>query len=145
MNNFIKKIAEVEKSLSEDKGNFKLFAVFSRPDTEGRWDIVISADWIKSEREGLDYISKKLTKNLSPEEIIKIVKAIAPGFGGINLEDISAPRCFEIESRLKEELDIPVFHDDLHGTAVVTTAALINALTLTGKKAKDLKLLLSEI
>jgi len=76
MNNFIKKIAEVEKSLSEDKGNFKLFAVFSRPDTEGRWDIVISADWIKSEREGLDYISKKLTKNLSPEEIIKISRIV---------------------------------------------------------------------
>ena len=62
------------------------------------------------------------------EEIIRIVKAISPGFGGINLEDISAPRCFEIEQRLREELEIPVFHDDQHGTAVVTTAALINAL-----------------
>ena len=59
------------------------------------------------------------------EEIIRTVKAIAPGFGGINLEDISAPRCFEIESRLREELEIPVFHDDQHGTAVVSTAALI--------------------
>src|SRR5699024_12579797 len=58
------------------------------------------------------------------EEIISIVKAIAPAYGGINLEDISAPRCFEIEARLREELDIPVFHDDQHGTAIVTQAAL---------------------
>ena len=67
------------------------------------------------------------------EEIIQTVKIIAPGFGGINLEDISAPRCFEIERRLREELDIPVFHDDQHGTAVVSTAALINALKLVKK------------
>src|SRR5699024_8571218 len=62
------------------------------------------------------------------EEIISHVKAIAPSFGGINLEDIAAPRCFEIERRLKEELDIPVFHDDQHGTAIVVLAGLINAL-----------------
>ena len=67
-----------------------------------------------------------------------MVKAIAPGFGGINLEDISAPRCFEIESRLQDELDIPVFHDDQHGTAVVTLAALLNALTLTGQRIGDI-------
>lgn len=67
------------------------------------------------------------------ELIIQIVKMISPGFGGINLEDISAPRCFEIERRLKEELDIPVFHDDQHGTAVVVCAALINALKIVGK------------
>lgn len=73
------------------------------------------------------------------EEIIRTVKNISPGFGGINLEDISAPRCFEIEARLKEELDIPVFHDDQHGTAVVITAALINALKVVQKKAEDLK------
>lgn len=73
------------------------------------------------------------------EEIISIVKAIAPGFGGINLEDISAPRCFEIEQRLQKELNIPVFHDDQHGTAVVTTAALINSLKLVNKKPEDLK------
>lgn len=73
------------------------------------------------------------------EEIIAIVKALAPTFGGINLEDISAPRCFEIESRLKEELDIPVFHDDQHGTAVVSTAALINSLKIVNKKPEDLK------
>tara|TARA_Y100001970_G_C14158361_1_gene816994 strand:- start:42 stop:1226 length:1185 start_codon:yes stop_codon:yes gene_type:complete len=77
------------------------------------------------------------------EEIVKIVKAIAPGFGGINLEDISAPRCFEIEKRLQNELDIPVFHDDQHGTAVVSTAALINALKLVGKKAQDVKVVVS--
>ncbi len=69
-----------------------------------------------------------------PDQIIATVKAIAPGFGGINLEDISAPRCFEIEQRLKAELDIPVFHDDQHGTAVVVLAALLNALTLTGQQ-----------
>eukprot|EP01059_Diplonema_ambulator_P007082 TRINITY_DN16612_c0_g1_i1.p1 TRINITY_DN16612_c0_g1~~TRINITY_DN16612_c0_g1_i1.p1 ORF type:complete len:495 (+),score=147.02 TRINITY_DN16612_c0_g1_i1:49-1533(+) len=74
-----------------------------------------------------------------PEEIIKLVKAVAPTFGGINLEDISAPRCFEIERRLQEELDIPVFHDDQHGTAVVLTAALINALKLIQKNPGDLK------
>lgn len=77
------------------------------------------------------------------EEIIRTVKAIAPGFGGINLEDISAPRCFEIESRLREELEIPVFHDDQHGTAVVSTAALINALQLVDKKAEDIKVVVS--
>ena len=77
------------------------------------------------------------------EEIIKIVKAIAPGFGGINLEDIAAPRCFEIEQRLREELDIPVFHDDQHGTAVVTTAALINALKVVGKNVDKIKVIVS--
>ncbi|MBF6599883.1 MAG: NAD-dependent malic enzyme [Dehalococcoidia bacterium] len=74
-----------------------------------------------------------------PEEIISVVKKIAPGFGGINLEDISAPRCFEIEDRLKQELDIPVFHDDQHGTAVVVLAALFNALKLVRKEPQDLK------
>jgi malate dehydrogenase (oxaloacetate-decarboxylating) len=68
-----------------------------------------------------------------PDEIVAVVKAIAPGFGGVNLEDISAPRCFEIEDRLKVELDIPVFHDDQHGTAVVVLAALLNAAKLTGR------------
>ena len=74
-----------------------------------------------------------------PDEIVATVKAIAPGFGGINLEDISSPRCFEIEDRLKEELDIPVFHDDQHGTAVVVMAALFNALKITGKRLEDLQ------
>src|ERR1700755_3583966 len=74
-----------------------------------------------------------------PDEIVAAVRAIAPGFGGINLEDISAPRCFEIEERLKAELDIPVFHDDQHGTAVVVLAALLNALTLTSQRIEDLR------
>lgn len=77
------------------------------------------------------------------EEIINIVKAISPGFGGINLEDIAAPRCFEIEERLQEELDIPVFHDDQHGTAIVALAALMNALKVTGKKMEELKIIIS--
>ena len=71
------------------------------------------------------------------EEIIRTVAAIAPGFGGINLEDISAPRCFEIETRLKEMLDIPVFHDDQHGTAIVVLAGIINALKVTGKNKEE--------
>ena len=78
-------------------------------------------------------------------EIIETIKNIAPGFGGINLEDISAPRCFEIEERLKEELDIPVFHDDQHGTAVVVLAALINALKIVGKKMEDIKLVVNGV
>jgi malate dehydrogenase (oxaloacetate-decarboxylating) len=79
------------------------------------------------------------------EEIIAIVKAIAPGFGGINLEDISAPRCFEIEERLKKELNIPVFHDDQHGTAVVVLAGLINALKLVKKRPRDLKFVVAGV
>ncbi len=72
-----------------------------------------------------------------PDEIVSVCKAIAPGFGGINLEDISSPRCFEIESRLQAELDIPVFHDDQHGTAIVVLAALVNALEVVGKRLED--------
>ena len=77
------------------------------------------------------------------EEIVKVVKLIAPGFGGINLEDISAPRCFEVEEKLKKELDIPVFHDDQHGTAVVVMAGLINALKVVGKKLEDIKVVVN--
>lgn len=77
------------------------------------------------------------------EEIIKIIKAIAPTFGGINLEDISAPRCFEIEERLKKELDIPVFHDDQHGTAIVVLAGLINALKVVKKNIAKIKIVIS--
>jgi malate dehydrogenase (oxaloacetate-decarboxylating) len=76
-----------------------------------------------------------------PDDIVAAVQAIAPTFGGINLEDISAPRCFEIEDRLKAELDIPVFHDDQHGTAVVTLAALLNAVKLTNRRLEDLNVL----
>src|SRR2546421_9897274 len=74
------------------------------------------------------------------DQIVSAVQSIAPGFGGINLEDISAPRCFEIEDRLKESLDIPVFHDDQHGTAVVVLAALLNALRLTGRRIEALRI-----
>ena len=77
------------------------------------------------------------------EEIVKTVSLIAGSFGGVNLEDISAPRCFEIEKRLKEICDIPIFHDDQHGTAVVTLAGLINALKLTGKKIEEVKIVTS--
>ena len=77
------------------------------------------------------------------EEIIETVKRIAPVFGGINLEDISAPRCFEIESRLKKELDIPVFHDDQHGTAIVVSAGLLNAVKFVGKKMEDVKIVIN--
>ncbi|MDU2583459.1 MAG: NADP-dependent malic enzyme [Anaerococcus hydrogenalis] len=79
------------------------------------------------------------------EEIIKFVKQVAPTFGGVNLEDISSPRCIEIETRLKEELDIPVFHDDQHGTAIVTIAALINSLKLVDKKPEDCNVVISGV
>ena len=75
-----------------------------------------------------------------PKKLIEVVKAIAPTFGGINLEDIKAPECFEIEETLKRELDIPVFHDDQHGTAIISAAGLLNALELNGKSIEDLKL-----
>jgi malate dehydrogenase (oxaloacetate-decarboxylating) len=80
-----------------------------------------------------------------PDEIVAVVRAIAPGFGGVNLEDISAPRCFEIEDRLKAELDIPVFHDDQHGTAVVVLAALMNALSITGQRIEDIRIVIAGV
>jgi malate dehydrogenase (oxaloacetate-decarboxylating) len=82
-------------------------------------------------------------KTKVPEEIVSAVKWITPGFGGINLEDISAPRCFEIEGRLKKELDIPVFHDDQHGTAVVILAGLMNALKVVDKRLENIRLVVS--
>ncbi|MBS4057894.1 MAG: NADP-dependent malic enzyme [Bacteroidales bacterium] len=78
-----------------------------------------------------------------PEKLIQIIKAIAPTFGGINLEDIKAPECFEIEERLKKELPIPVMHDDQHGTAIITSAGLLNALEINGKKIEDLKIVVN--
>ena len=81
------------------------------------------------------------TKNV--DEIVNTVKCLAPTFGGINLEDISAPRCFEIEARLRKELDIPVFHDDQHGTAIVVAAGLLNAVKLVGKKIEDVKIVIN--
>lgn len=82
-------------------------------------------------------------KSEDTEEIIRTIKLLSGSFGGINLEDISAPRCFEIERRLKQELDIPVFHDDQHGTAIVMTAALSNALKLAGKKKEEVKVVIN--
>ena len=79
------------------------------------------------------------------DEIVAFCKAIAPSFGGINLEDISAPRCFEIEQRLRAELDIPVFHDDQHGTAIVVLAALVNALKVVGKRIEDVKIVMTGV
>ena len=79
----------------------------------------------------------------TPDEIVQTVKAIAPGFGGINLEDIAAPKCFEIERRLQSELDIPIFHDDQHGTAVVVLAALLNAVKVVNKKFESLEVLIT--
>ncbi len=80
-----------------------------------------------------------------PDAIVAAVEAIAPGFGGINLEDIAAPRCFEVEERLRASLDIPVFHDDQHGTAVVTLAAFLNALRVVGKRVEDVKVVLTGV
>ena len=79
----------------------------------------------------------------NPEEIINSIKNFAPSFGGINLEDIAAPDCFIIEEKLKEILDIPVFHDDQHGTAIITTAALINALDINGKSINKIKVVVN--
>ena len=79
------------------------------------------------------------------DEIVRIVKALAPVYGGVNLEDIAAPRCFEIEARLREELDIPIFHDDQHGTAIVVLAALNNALRVVGKKLSDIRVVVSGV
>jgi malate dehydrogenase (oxaloacetate-decarboxylating) len=90
---------------------------------------------------GVDAVPLCLDTN-DPDEIVATVRAIAPSFGGINLEDISAPRCFEIEDRLRSELSIPVFHDDQHGTAVVVLAALVNAAKLVGKRPQDLRVLI---
>src|SRR5205814_8904431 len=77
------------------------------------------------------------------DEIVETVARLAPGFGGINLEDISAPRCFEVERRLQERLDIPVFHDDQHGTAIVVLAALRNAARVTGRELGELRVVIS--
>jgi malate dehydrogenase (oxaloacetate-decarboxylating) len=79
------------------------------------------------------------------DEIVRTVVAVAPGFGGINLEDISAPRCFQVERRLRAELDIPVFHDDQHGTAIVVLAALVNALRVVGKRIEDVRIVLTGV
>ncbi len=90
----------------------------------------------------VDAFDIELAEN-DTDKIIEICRAISPTFGGINLEDIKAPKCFEIETKLQEMLDIPVFHDDQHGTAIITTAGLINAIELTGKNIKDIKIVVN--
>ncbi len=91
---------------------------------------------------GLDAFDIEINEK-DPDKIIEIVKAIAPTFGGINLEDIKAPECFKIETRLKEECDIPVMHDDQHGTAIISGAGLLNALQIQGKKIGDIRLVVN--
>jgi len=91
---------------------------------------------------GIDVFDIEVNET-DPEKFIQVVKAIAPTFGGINLEDIKAPECFEIEERLKAELDIPLMHDDQHGTAIISSAGLINALELVGKKIEDVKIVVN--
>ncbi len=91
---------------------------------------------------GLDCFDIEVNEK-DPEKFIQIVKALSPTFGGINLEDIKAPECFEIERRLKEECDIPVMHDDQHGTAIISAAGLLNALEIQGKKIEDVKLVVN--
>ena len=91
---------------------------------------------------GIDVFDIEINEK-DPEKFIQTVKAIAPTFGGINLEDIKAPECFEIEERLKAELDIPIMHDDQHGTAIISAAGLLNALELNGKKIEDVKIVVN--
>ena len=91
---------------------------------------------------GIDVFDIEVNEK-DPEKFIQAVKAIAPTFGGINLEDIKAPECFEIERRLKEELDIPVMHDDQHGTAVISTAAMLNAVKIAGKTLDKLRVVVN--
>ncbi|MDR0814197.1 MAG: NADP-dependent malic enzyme [Bacteroidales bacterium] len=91
---------------------------------------------------GIDVFDIEINEK-DPEKFIQIVKGIAPTFGGINLEDIKAPECFEIENRLKEELDIPVMHDDQHGTAIISAAGLVNALEIVGKKIEEVKIVVN--
>lgn len=91
---------------------------------------------------GIDVFDIEVNEK-DPEKFIQVVKAISPTFGGINLEDIKAPECFEIEERLKNELDIPIMHDDQHGTAIISAAGLLNALELTGKKIEEIKIVVN--
>jgi malate dehydrogenase (oxaloacetate-decarboxylating)(NADP+) len=91
---------------------------------------------------GIDVFDIEINEK-DPQKFIEAVKAIAPTFGGINLEDIKAPECFEIETRLKEELDIPIMHDDQHGTAIISSAGLLNALELTGKKIEEVQIVVN--
>ena len=91
---------------------------------------------------GIDCFDIEINEK-DPAKFIDIVKALGPTFGGINLEDIKAPECFEIETRLKKELDIPVMHDDQHGTAIISAAAMLNALEIQGKKPEDIRMVVN--
>ena len=91
---------------------------------------------------GIDVFDIEINEK-DPEKFIQVVKAISPTFGGINLEDIKAPECFEIEERLKAELDIPIMHDDQHGTAIISSAGLLNALEIIGKKIEDINIVVN--
>ncbi len=91
---------------------------------------------------GIDVFDIEVNEK-DPEKFIQVVKAISPTFGGINLEDIKAPECFEIEERLKNELDIPIMHDDQHGTAIISACGLLNALELNGKKIEDINIVVN--
>ena len=91
---------------------------------------------------GIDVFDIEVNEK-DPEKFVEVVKAISPTFGGINLEDIKAPECFEIEERLKKELDIPIMHDDQHGTAIISACGLLNALELNGKKIEDIRIVVN--
>jgi malate dehydrogenase (oxaloacetate-decarboxylating) len=151
-------VAEVSKAVAKNKKLSKIYTI--RKNTvavvsdgsavlglgnigpEGALPVMEGKALLFKELGGVDAIPLVLNTQ-DTEEIIKIVKSLEPTFGGINLEDISAPRCFEIEERLKKELDIPVFHDDQHGTAVVVLAGLINALKVVKKEIQKIKIVIS--
>lgn len=151
-------VAEVAKAIFENKNLIKKYTIkknsvaivsdgsavlgLGNIGPEGALPVMEGKALLFSEIAGVDAFPLVLATQ-DTEEIIQTVKNIAPAFGGINLEDISAPRCFEIEKRLQKELDIPVFHDDQHGTAIVVLAGLINALKVVRKKIEKIKIVIS--
>jgi len=151
-------VAEVARAVTEDKKLMKKYTIkknsvaivsdgsavlgLGNIGPEGALPVMEGKALLFSEIAGVDAFPLVLATQ-NAEEIIQTVKNIAPAFGGINLEDISAPRCFEIEERLKKELDIPVFHDDQHGTAIVVLAGLINALKVVRKEINKIKIVIS--
>jgi len=151
-------VAEVARAVAEDKKMMKKYTIkknsvaivsdgsavlgLGNIGPEGALPVMEGKALLFSEIAGVDAFPLVLATQ-NAEEIIQTVKNIAPAFGGINLEDISAPRCFEIEERLKKELDIPVFHDDQHGTAIVVLAGLINALKVVRKEINKIKIVIS--
>ena len=151
-------VAEVSKAVAKNKKLAKIYTIkkntiavvsdgsavlgLGNIGPEGALPVMEGKALLFKELGGVDAVPLVLATQ-DTEEIIKIVKALAPTFGGINLEDISAPRCFEIEERLKKELDIPVFHDDQHGTAIVVLSGLINALKVVKKDIGKIKIVIS--